>query len=277
MDRSVVSAIAWREARGGLRNRWFLLYAAVFIILIVGFSAVALASSGGIAGQTGFGRTSAGLLNLLLLMVPLIGLTIGAQTLVSERQDRTLDYILAQPVSAAEVYLGKYLGAALSVALMLGLGFGASAVLLAARGSSASLGAFGLLVVLTTLLALGMLSVGYLISSFTQQTPAALGTAVTLWLVLIIVGDLGIMGSAIIMGMQPDTMLLLTLLNPLDTYKLLSVDLLHASLEILGPAGSYAIDRLGNRLALVLLGLEAVWVLLPLPIGYWLFKRTDVR
>ncbi|MCC6315551.1 MAG: ABC transporter permease subunit, partial [Thermomicrobiales bacterium] len=121
MDRSIVMAIGAKEARAGLRNRWFHLYAAAFLLLSVAFSAVAMSGSS-LTGQPGFGRTSAGLLNLMLLMVPLIGLTIGAQALVSEREDRLLDYLLAQPVSAAEVYFGKFLGAAAALVLMLAFG-----------------------------------------------------------------------------------------------------------------------------------------------------------
>lgn len=276
MDRRAVMTIAAQEARGGLRNRWFLLYTVAFVVLIVAFSWVALSGTG-VAGQAGFGRTSAGLLNLLLMMVPLIGLTVGAQSLVAERQSRNLDYLLAQPVSPAEIYVGKYLGAAVSLGLMLLVGFGWAGTVMAWRGSSGSLAGFTLLVALTTLLSLGMLSVGYLISGVVRQTAAALGIAVTLWLVLVIIGDLGIMGSALVMGLRPETLLSLLLLNPLDTYKLLSVEILHTSLEVLGPAGTYAIDRFGGRLAPLLLGVEALWVLVPFLVGYWLFRRMDVR
>jgi Cu-processing system permease protein len=268
--------IAGREARSGLRNRWFLLYAAVFLALSVGFSWVAMAGSE-LTGQAGFGRTSAGLLNLMLLMVPLIGLTIGAQTIVAERENRSLDYLLAQPVSAGEVYIGKFLGAAAALVLMLVFGFGWSGLVMAMRGTSGTAGDFILLVVLTTLLGLGMLSVGYLISSFSPQTAAALGIAVTLWLGLVILGDLGLMGSALAMDLSPNTLLLSALANPLDAYKLLSVQLLHTSLEVLGPAGTYATDRFGSHLTPLLLGIQALWVVLPLPLGYYLFTRRDYR
>lgn len=276
MDRTVVVTIAAKEARGGLRNRWFLLYTALFVLLVSVFSWVALSGSD-IAGQSGFARTSAGLLNLMLLIVPLIGLTVGAQSLVSERQDRSLDYLLAQPVSSAEVFAGKYLGAAASLVVMLLLGFGWAAMLLAIRGSSGGMASFGLLVVLNTALSLGMLSVGYLVSSVTDHTSAALGIAVTLWLVFVVGGDLGIMGSAIVMGLEPHTLLIATFANPLDVYKLLSVEMLHTSLEVLGPAGTYAIDRFGGRLVPLLVGLEALWVVLPLPLSYWLFQRRATQ
>jgi Cu-processing system permease protein len=276
MDWSVVLSIASRDARAGLRNRWFILYAVIFLLVSVGFSWVALAGSD-LTGQAGFGRTSAGLLNLMLLMVPLMGLTIGAQAIVADRQDRSLEYLLAQPVSPLEVYIGKYLGSAFALVLLLIFGFGWAGVALAYRGASGSPGDFVLLVTLTILLGLGMLSIGYMISSFSPQTAAALGIAVSLWLVFVIIGDLGIMGSSLVMRLQPATLLSATLANPLDTYKILSVNLLHTSMEVLGPAGLYATRRFGDALVPVLLAIVSLWILLPLPIGYWLFKRMDVR
>lgn len=276
MDALILRTIGEKEVRAGLRNRWFLLYTALFLVLSVAFATVAVAGST-LTGQPGFGRTSAGLMNLMLLIVPLIGLTIGAQAIVAEREDRFLEFQLAQPVGSAEVYLGKYLGAAASLVLMLAFGLGVSGVLLAIRGGATDAGAFLLLVLLTMLLGLGMLSVGFLVSSFAPRTAAALGIALTLWLVFVMLGDLGLMGSAAIMKMTPATLLGLTFINPLDVYKLAGVNLLQSSLEVLGPAGSYAIDRFGAGLTWLLLALLALWVVVPLPIGYWLFRRTDFR
>jgi Cu-processing system permease protein len=275
MARTVVTAIALKEARTGLRNRWFVLYTVIFSVLIIGFSAVALSGSE-LTGQAGFGRTSAGLLNLLLLMVPLIGLTIGAQVIVSDRQDRSLDYLLAQPVSALEVYAGKFIGAAISFLLLLLIGFGGAAVVMGVKGGAGGAGRFLILVALTLLLGMAMLSLGYVISSFSRQTAAALGIALTLWLLLVIVGDLGLMGSSIVLGLSPETLLSLTMLNPLDLYKLVSVDLLHTSLDVLGPAGIYAVDKFGSSFSAIVLGILLLWIVVPLPVGYWLFKRTDV-
>ncbi len=276
MVREVVAAIAIKETRTGVRNRWFILYTLIFTALIAGFAAVALSASE-LTGQAGFGRTAAGLLNLLLLMVPLIGLTVGAQVIVSDRQDRSLDYLLAQPVTSLEVFVGKFLGAAASFMLLLLIGFGGAGVVMALRGGVGGAGNFVLLVVLTLLLGLAMLSIGIAISSFSRQTAAALGIALTVWLLFVIVGDLGIMGSSIMLGLSPDTLLALTALNPLDVYKLVSVDLLHTSLDVLGPAGIYAVDRFGSSFSYLMLGLLALWIIVPLPIGYWLFKRTDFQ
>ncbi|MFN8590097.1 MAG: ABC transporter permease subunit [Thermomicrobiales bacterium] len=272
----ILRTIGGKEIRGGLRNRWFLLYTALFLVLSIAFSSVAMSGST-LTGQPGFGRTSAGLMNLMLLIVPLIGLTIGAQAIVTDREGRFLDYELALPIGPGELYLGKYLGAAVSLVLVLAFGLGAAGVVMAFRGGNAGLEQFVLLVALTMLLGLAMLSVGYLVSSFVPRTSAALGIALTLWLLFVMIGDLGLMGSALVMKMTPATMLGLTLINPLDVYKLAGVNLLQSSLEVLGPAGAFAIDRLGASLTWLLLALLLAWVLVPLPLGYWLFRRTDFR
>lgn len=276
MSHTTIAAIALRDARAGLRNRWFLVYSGVFLVTIVAFSWVALAGSD-LTGQAGFGRTSAGLLNLLLLIVPLIGLTIGAQAIVSDREDRSLDYLLAQPVSSGEVYAGKFLGAALSLVALLLFGFGWAGAVMAIRGAAGKSGDFLLLAGLTLLLGLGMLSVGFFISSFSRQTSAALGIAVSLWLVFVVLGDLGVMGSSLVMNLDPATMLTLTLLNPLDTYKIVGVDMLQSSLDVLGPAGVYATDRFGARLVPLLVSVVALWSIIPLALGYVVFRKVDFR
>jgi Cu-processing system permease protein len=272
MERRVVAAIAAKELRTGIRNRWFVLYAVIFMALSIGFSMLAMGGST-LTGQPGFGRTSAGLLNLMTLMVPLIGLTIGAQSLVAERQDRNLDYLLAQPVSPREVYVGKYLGAAAALVLLLLLGFGVAGIMQAVKGTAAGLADYLVLILLTILLGLAMLSAGYLVSSRSPQTAVALGIALSLWLGLVVVGDLGLMSTAIVMS----TLLALTLINPLDVYKLLGVDLLQTSLDVLGPAGTYARQEIGSALTLLLALILVAWIVLPLPVGYRLFLRKDIQ
>jgi Cu-processing system permease protein len=110
---SNVRAFALRELRDALRSRWFLLYTIAFAALGLGVSYVSAAASGG--GLSGFGRTSAGLVNLVLLVVPLMGLTAGAGSIASDRERGMLPYLLAQPVTRTELLLGKFVGLALAL------------------------------------------------------------------------------------------------------------------------------------------------------------------
>jgi Cu-processing system permease protein len=127
MELTLLWVIAQRELREALRNKWLWFYAVGFAVLAYALSQVGLASAG-YAGLGGFGRTAASLINALLLFVPLIGLSVGAGTLAGDRERGTLVYLLAQPVSRAEVFFGKALGAAMAVIAALGLGFGISGI-----------------------------------------------------------------------------------------------------------------------------------------------------
>src|SRR3989304_4796748 len=100
-----VWTLAQKELRDALRNRWFLLFAAVFTLLALAFSYLSLAGAG-VVGFAGFGRTTASLINLVLLIVPLMALTVGAQSLSAERERGTLAYLLAQPRAPWGGFLG---------------------------------------------------------------------------------------------------------------------------------------------------------------------------
>ena len=71
MELSILWTIATRELRESMRNKWLLAYATGFTILAFALSRASLASAG-YAGLGGFGRTSASLINALLLFTPLL-------------------------------------------------------------------------------------------------------------------------------------------------------------------------------------------------------------
>ena len=134
-----VLILAQKELRDARRNRWFLLYTLAFAGLSLGLAWLALAGAGS-HGLAGFGRTSASLINLVLLIVPLQGLTLGALCLAGEREKGTLLYLLAQPINQAELLLGKYIGLAVALLGSLALGFGLTGLLIAVYGGAAQAG-----------------------------------------------------------------------------------------------------------------------------------------
>ncbi|HXF61572.1 MAG TPA: ABC transporter permease [Caldilineaceae bacterium] len=273
MSLHTIWTLAQKELRDALRNRWFLLYTLAFLALALGLSA--LSSSGaGLTGLAGFGRTAASLINLVLLMVPLMALTVGAQSLAGEEERRTLAYLLAQPLSRAELFLGKYLGLALGMLATLLLGFGLAGVVLGAQGAGDPAG-YLILVGLAFLLALVMLSAGFLISAWTRRAGVAVGIGLFLWLLFVFLGDLGMMGTAIVLRLPVDGLLWLALANPLQVFKLAAVANLQANLEMLGPAGLYAAQTFGDTLWLLLAALLGLWTVAPALAAYLRFARRS--
>lgn len=263
--------IAGKEMRDSLRRGWFALSVIGFALLTAGVAFLTGSSSVGGAGV--FDRAAAGMVNLALLVIPLLGLTAGALSLAAERERSTLAYLMAQPVSAAEVYFGKYTGqaAALLIAVLAGLGLGG---LLLAGGPVSGL-ALAALTLLTALLALVSVGIGCLISVMSGRSAAALGGALALWLVLVFLGDLGLMATAAAARLGIRTLFAVSLLNPLHLFRVASVSLLQPSLEVLGPVGVYAGSKLGGALMPLFLVLLSLWAVIPLGIGYRIFSQQD--
>ncbi|MCP4012950.1 MAG: ABC transporter permease subunit, partial [Phycisphaeraceae bacterium] len=229
----------------------------------------------GYGGLAGFGKTAASLVNLTLLIVPLMAVTMGALSLSSERERGMLAYMLAQPVTRTEVFLSKFIGQGIAFAGTIAIGFGSSAALLSRQGAADG-EIFLRLAGLSLLLALAMLATGMLIATVVRRASAAMGTAVFVWLFVTLFGDLGVMGASSVLRLEVDQMLALTLANPTQLFKLASIAGFDATLDLLGPAGLYAVRTYGDWLTTFLVSLLVVWVLVPLGIGSFIFSRRPL-
>ena len=275
MDFENVLTLIQKELRDAFRNRWFLLYAIAFAALSLALAWFSVSGAGSF-GVAGFGRTTAGLINLILLIVPLMGLTLGAMSLAGEREKGTLIYLLAQPISGAEFLLGKFVGLALALTAALVIGFGLTGVFMVIKGGGGDFRVFLTLLILSVLLAVASLSLGFLISAAVKRAATAVGLALFLWLVLVYFGDLGLMGTAVVVGLKVEQLLTLALINPLQVFKLAAVFDLRQNLEVLGPAGIYAFRTYGGALWPMLVGLLLAWVVLPFLLATWVFKKRGV-
>ena len=266
-----VLILADKELRDSARNRWFILYAASFLVLTLALSWIALSGAGGY-GVPGFGRTTASLVNLVLLIVPLMGLTLGALAVAGERERGELAYTLSLPVSVLEVLIGKYLGLSLALASALVLGYGVSGIVIAFHAGSGQLAEYLILVAITVLLALGSLSLGFLISVWFRRGATALGVAVFVWLGLAFLSDLGLMGTALVLRVDATGLLGIALLNPLQVFKMASILTIQNNLDVLGPAGTYAVRTYGDAFLPALLGILCAWLAVPLAVAYPVFR-----
>lgn len=269
-----IVTIARREMRDALRSRWFMLYTLAFVVLGLAVSFVSAAGTGG-TGLAGFGRTTAGLINLVLLVVPLMALTSGAAAIASDRERGMLAYVLAQPVTRSEVLLGKYFGLAGALLASILLGLGSCAVILAARGVRSDPDGLLWMAGLSLLLALGMLSVGFLISVLARRASVAVGTAIFVWLALVFVTDLALMAGAIALRLRIEQLFALSLLNPLQVFKMWSLHSVEASLDVLGPAGLYATEEYGRSLHAMFAACLSAWIVLPLALAAWAMSRRS--
>jgi len=257
------------EAR---RNRWVLLYATVFAVLSLALSWMGLAGLSGY-GLSGFGRTAASMINLVMLTVPLMGLTLGATSLAGERERGTLLFMASQPLTRFEVLAGKFIGMAVALLGALVVGFGLSGVVIAYYGGTTSVGQYVGLLGLTFILAMATLGIGMAVASLTQRTDTAIGVALFTWLVLVVIGDLGIIGGSLLADVGISRMFALVLINPLQVFKLAAILTIRGSLDVLGPVGVYATRAHGGSLLALLVAVSMVWVVAGFCVSYGVFRR----
>jgi Cu-processing system permease protein len=267
--------VAGRELRESLRSRWFLMAAGGFFALSLGLAWLGLAGAER-SGVAGFDRTTASLLNLVLLFVPLLTLSLGSLGIAGEVEDGALGFLLAQPISRAEVYAGKYLGSLAAVSSAIAVGFGATGVVVGvAAGGDAKV--FLALVLRTVLLAAATLAIGTLLSSALLSRARVIGAAFSAWLLLVFLSDLGTIGIAIARDLSAEKILALALLNPIEEARVLGTMFLSDRADVLGPAGLSAIDLFGRSgtIAVAACGLIAS-ALIALSLGYGLFRKAVI-
>lgn len=272
-----MKALLVKELRGALRDRWLLGYAALLALLGLAVAMVGIESTTGVSLQM-FGRTTATLTNLCLLLAPLVALTLGAGAIAGEADRGTLERLLAQPIERHELLFGKFLGLLLALTAATGLGFLPAGVVLAAAAGPGVLGRYLLFPALAGVLATTMLGLGLWISVTSRSATQAQSRAIAVWFLLVLLYDLLIVGTLVLGGLPAGALAVLLVLNPVDATRVLAVLALEPDLYLLGPAGSLLTESLGRGgAAAVLGGSLLVWAAAPLGLAARAFRLPRVR
>jgi ABC-type multidrug transport system ATPase subunit/ABC-type transport system involved in multi-copper enzyme maturation permease subunit len=258
-----VSPVIRKELRDAVGNRWLIGYAALLGALGLAATATGLDSTSGLALQA-FGRTTATLMNLCLLLAPLVAVLMGAGSIAGERERGTLEHLLAQPLSRTGLLLGKHAGLLIALTLATVAGFVPAGVLIASSAGVGLIGHYLLFPAIAALAGSAMAGVGLLISVSSRSAVQAQGTAVFAWFGFVLLYDLLLMGSLAASGLPAEWLAAALVANPVDAARVLGVLALEPDLYLLGPAGAYIATRFSQSgAALLLLTVLAFWAILP--------------
>ncbi len=276
MNFKAVYDISRQELTINIRNRWILLFAGVFGVLVVSISSVGIMAEG-YSGMQNFTRTSASLLNLVLYVVPLIALTMGTLSFTGDKG--SMELLFSQPVSRGEILLGKILGLFLAIALSMLIGFTLAGTIIVAFVGAEGLVRYAAFVLLSLALSLVFLSIAVLAAVISKRKARAFGYALFLWFFFVLFYDLLALGMTLLLrGRTATTVLFLSLFgNPVDMVRVSTLILLD-NVTIFGAAGAAMLRFLGGQaasIALMVSGLAA-WTALPLVISHRLLNRQDI-
>lgn len=274
---SSATPVARKELRDAIRNRWMIGYSVLLGVLGLVAAAAGFESSAGLALQT-FGRTTATLMNLCLLLAPIVAVLAGAAAIAGEQDRGTLEMLLSQPITRGRLLLSKYGGLLASLAMATIVGFAPAGLFIATHAGAAYLGPYLLFPAIAIVLAAAMLGVGFLISVSSRTAVQAQGAAVFVWFAFVLLYDLLLMGTLTISGLPIELLAASLVLNPVDAARVLGVLALEPDLYLLGPAGAYLTAHFSRAgAALWLAASLAFWVFIPVVISVRRFRLPVSR
>ena len=273
-----VLIIAWREVRQGLRNRWVV--GASALLAAFGLCLAFLGSAPvGSVGASGLAVTLVSLSSLGIFLLPLIALLLAYDALVGEFERGTMLLLLTYPVTRWQIVLGKFAGHVAILTFATVVGFCVSGLVAAATGEGADAEvwrAFGAMIGASVLLGAVFVALGYLISALAHERAVAAGLAIALWLLFVVVYDLALLGALVAdregVVMTETLFRVLLAINPADAYRMFNLGDLTGASQITGMAGTGAKAGLGSG---VLLPILAAWVVVPLGLAAFLFRRRE--
>lgn len=202
------------------------------------------------------------LMNVIIILVPLIGTIFGIMYYYDSREFTQL--LLAQPVKRSSIFIGQYLGVAISLSLSLMLGLGLPFVAYGLFESSAIWDFFSLLVsgVFLTFI---FTALAFNIALSNENKIKGFGLAILLWLFLAVVYDGIFLLSLVYFQDYPldKFSLIASMANPIDLSRILVLLKLDIS-ALLGYTGAVFKQFFGTSQGLIIsFGVLALWIIFP--------------
>ncbi|MBD99147.1 MAG: ABC transporter permease [Verrucomicrobia bacterium] len=214
------------------------------------------------------------LMNVIIILVPLIGTIFGVMYYYNSREFTEL--LLAQPIKRKSIFLGQYLGIAISLSLSLLLGIGIPFVIYGLF-NSAAIWDFSLLLLTGVFLTFIFVALAFNISIDNENKIKGFGYAVLLWLFMAVIYDGLFLMSLVMFEDYPlDKFSLIgSMLNPIDLSRTLILLKLDISV-LMGYTGAVFKQYFGTNVGLFTsLGVLFIWIIVPVRRIVIRAKRKD--
>jgi Cu-processing system permease protein len=252
----------------------------VVVIFGLGFAVATMAmavtglSSGGVIAVQGFARTSMSLMQLVLWVVPLLGLLIGASV---GAESLELEFQVSLPVSRQEILLARWCAWLLVTGGALTAGLSVAGIPISLGAGPGDAWRYFRLLGVANLLQAASLALGLMLGVFARSRIRAMGFAVAVWVILVIGVDLIAIGGLAILpkGQAGWPLTLLLMLDPVDSARALSISLLQADI-VSGPTGAALRKVLGGYGVWALFGSLLLWTWAAIAAAARRFRRQDL-
>ena len=236
-----------------MRSRWSYVYFIFYLAL--GFVLLFL--------NNDLSKAIITLMNIIVTLTPMIGTIFGVMYFYSSREFTEL--LLAQPVKRSSVFIGQYLGIALSLSFSLVIGLGLP-FLIYGLFKSGEIWNFIMLIISGTFLTFIFVALAIIVGLLNTNKIKGFGYAILVWLFFAVIYDGLFLISLIVFDDYPlDTFALtMSMMNPIDLSRIMILLKLDIS-ALLGYTGALFQSLFGSQAGLFAsLSLLTAWVVFPI-------------
>ncbi len=269
-------AILKLDLNQSLRTKGFWIYS----LLFGGFVAYMFMSGiteSQIIGFVGLGRLLVTFMQVCMVIIPIYVLITVVRSIVGDKENNVMEYMLSMPISFSSFYWGKFFAKFIVIYIPLLVALIAAVIWGALISLDVPWNLFWLYSSLLAAMVFCFLGIGMFISVYTRSQELAVSTAFVIWLVLVAFLDLLLMGMMLKFRVNPDIVIGIGMLNPLQVFRVGVLVLFDPKLTTMGPAAYYILDTVSRGVFIVfaliyptLLGYLLAWL------GNRRFKSRDV-
>jgi ABC-2 type transport system permease protein len=273
------SVVARKDFEDAVRSR--MLWAIVALFLL--FTAGAVYVREAVLGETpGLPEATQFLTTPSSLVIPLAALVVAYLAIAGERESGSIKLLLGLPHTRGDVVFGKLIGRTAVVAVGILVAFAGGAVTLLVLSGELPVVDFVLLTLVTVLFGLTYVGIAIGASALSATRSRAMALAVGAFFLFQVIWDIIPLGVYYLVegnlpgGALPAWFYLVRVLNPNNAYTQ-AADLVFSGagpfVSPQGVVGSPMPFYVQNWFGLVIL---ALWLVVPVALGYWRFRRVDV-
>ncbi len=259
-----------------LRSKGFWIYSILFGGFVA-FMFVSGITETQIIGFVGLGRLMVTFMQVCMVIIPIYVLITVVRSIVGDKESNVMEYMLSLPVSLSDFYWGKFIAKFIVIYIPLFVSLFGAVIWGTITRLDIPWDMFALYSFLLAAMVFCFLGIGMYISVYARSQELAVSTAFVLWLLLVAFIDLLLMGMLLKFRVNPELVIGLGMLNPLQVFRVGVLVLFDPKLTVMGPAAYFVLDTVSRMTFIVfsvlyptLLGLLLGWL------GNRRFNRKDI-
>ena len=271
-----LTQIAILDIKQNLRSKWFWSYS----LLFGGFVAVMFAlgiTESQIIGFVGLSRLMVTFMQVSMAILPIFVLISTVRSVVGDRESNVMEYMLSLPISLSGYFWGKLLGRFIIIFVPVFLALFGATIWATITKIDVPWDMFGVYSFQLAAMVICFLGMSMFISTVSRSQEIAISVAFIIWLLSVAFLDLILMGIMLKSRMNPDLIIGVGMINPLQVFRTGALALFDPELTVMGPASYYILDTVSRPVFIIfsvvypvlLGGLLAFW-------GNKYFNNNDI-